>query len=92
MAIETIKMSSKGQIVIPQDIRKEINADEGTLFAVVGSKNTIVLKKIETPSKESLIKDLENIAKKGREKAERQGVKEGDIPSLVHKLRQEKRK
>jgi len=43
MVLETIKMSSKGQIVIPQDIREEINAGEGTLFVVIGNKDTVIL-------------------------------------------------
>ena len=92
MTIETTKMSSKGQIVIPQDIREEINAKEGTIFAVLGSNDTIILKKIETPSKETLIKELTNIAKEGRKRAEKLGIKESDIPDMVHRIRREKNK
>lgn len=91
MAVETIKMSSKGQVVIPQEIREEIEADEGTIFAVVGSKDTIVLKKIQTPSKEELIKDLQSVAKEGRRRAEKIGIKERDVPDLVHKFRRLKK-
>lgn len=92
MTIETTKMSSKGQIVIPQDIREEIKAKEGTIFAILGSNDTIILKKIETPSKETLIKELTNIAKEGRKRAEKLGIKESDIPDMVHKIRKEKSK
>ena len=92
MTIETTKMSSKGQIVIPQDIREEINAKEGTIFAVLGSNDTIILKKIEPPSKETLIKELTNIAKEGRKRAEKLGIKESDIPDMVHRIRREKNK
>ena len=91
MTVETIRMSSKGQVVIPQDIREELGMNEGTIFAVVGSKDTIVLKKIQTPSKDVLIKELENIAKEGRKRAEKLGIKEEDISDLVHKLRKSKR-
>jgi len=87
MAIETVKMSSKGQIVIPQGIREEINADEGTLFAVVSGKNSVILKKIETPSKEELIGELRNIAIAGKKKLESKEIKEKDIPNIVHKSR-----
>ena len=92
MAIETIRMSSKGQVVIPLEIREEIEAGEGTVFAVVGSNDTIVLKKIQTPSKESLIKELGNIAKEGRKRAEKLGIKENDVPDFIHKIRKEKQK
>ena len=80
-------MSSRGQVVIPENIRAEISASEGTLFAVVGNKDTIVLKKIGLPSKEALIKDLEKIALEGKKRLEGKGFKESDIPSLVQKSR-----
>lgn len=90
MMIETTKMSSKGQVVIPQDIREEIKADEGTIFVVVGSKDTIVLKKIATPSKEDLTKDLKKIAVEGRKRAEKLGIKESDVSDIIHRHRKTK--
>ena len=85
--IETIKMSSKGQVVIPQNIRNFMHAAEGTMFAVVGSDDTIILKKIQTPSKEEMLKKLKIMAKEGRKRAEKLGIKEKDIPDLIHKAR-----
>ncbi len=79
MAVETVRMSSKGQIVIPLDLREELQVDEGTIFAVVGSKDTIVLKKIATPSKEELIKDLGLFAKKAKIKLQSRGITEKDL-------------
>ena len=87
MEVETTKMSSKGQIVIPQDLREELDIEEGTVFAVIGTKDTIILKKLETPSKESLIRDLEDMAKQGRKRLESKGIKEENINDLVHKAR-----
>ena len=79
MNVETIKMSSKGQIVIPLDIREELHAHTGTVFAVVGSNDTIVLKKIATPSKEDLIKDLGFFARKTKKKLQSKGFTEKDL-------------
>ena len=87
---ETIKMSSRGQIVIPQDIREEIKASEGTIFSVVSSKDAIILKKVLVPSKEELIKELGAIALEGRKRAEKLGIKESDVPNMVHKIRKSK--
>lgn len=89
--LETIKMSSKGQVVIPQRMRDELHAHAGTIFVALSSGESIVLKKIETPSKDDLIKNLERIAKEGRKRAEALGIKESDVPELVHRLRKEKR-
>ena len=91
MPAETIKMSSRGQIVIPQDIREELRASEGTIFSVVSSKDAIILKKIETPSKEELIKELGAIALEGRKRAEKLGIKESDVAEMVQRIRKSKR-
>ncbi len=87
MSIEIIKMSSKGQVVIPNDIRRELDADEGSLFAVMRSKDAVILKKIQTPSKEKLLQDLEKIAKEAKERLHSKGIKESDIQSIVERAR-----
>ncbi len=87
MEMETVRMSSKGQIVIPQDMREELHADEGTLFMALRNGDTIILKKIETPSKEELMERIHSMAKEGRVKLEKKGLKESDIPMLVEKAR-----
>lgn len=79
MNVETVRMSSKGQVVIPQEIRKGIDGQEGTIFAVIGTKDTIILKRITTPSKEELIKGLGLFATKAKLKLQRKGVTEKDL-------------
>jgi len=91
MPAETIKMSSRGQIVIPQDIREELKASEGTIFSVVSAKDTIILKKLLTPSKEDLINELRTIALEGRKRAEKLGIKDSDVPELVQRVRRSKK-
>ena len=87
MEVETTKMSSKGQIVIPQDLREELELKEGTIFVIIGTKDTLILKKLETPSKESLIKDLKEMAKQGRKKLESKAIKEEEINEIIHRSR-----
>ena len=82
-----VKMSSKGQIVIPKDVRSEICASEGTMFAVISGRDSIVLKKVVIPSKEELICELKEIAKEGRKRLEAKGIKEADINSIIQKRR-----
>ena len=85
--METIRMSSKGQIVIPQRIREELHAEEGTMFTVLGSKNAVILKKLDTPSKIDLLKELEHIAKTGKHRLQQKGIRELDIHTIVEKRR-----
>ena len=87
MAVEMVKMSSKGQIVIPKDVRSEICASEGTMFAVISGRDSIVLKKVVIPSKEELICELKEIAKEGRKRLEAKGIKEADITNIIQKRR-----
>ncbi len=47
--VEITKVSSKGQLVIPQDIRERLKIKEGSMFAVACCGGTLVLKKIENP-------------------------------------------
>ena len=47
--IEYTRASTKGQIVIPQDIRERMKITEGITFAVIQPKSDIILlKKIKT--------------------------------------------
>lgn len=87
MEFEVTKMSSKGQIVIPQDIRKQVNAEEGTLFVVMNDKDTIILKKMQKPSKEVIIKQIEKMAKEGRKVLEARGLTEKDVIKIALKSR-----
>lgn len=90
MTLETVKMSSKGQIVIPRDLREELKVGEGTLFGVVRSKDTLILKKIDTPSKESMLKDLVLFSKESRKKLEAQGLAEQDVIRIAVESRHKK--
>lgn len=57
--MEITKISSKGQIVIPQKIRNELNIEEGSIMAIDKMKDMIIIKKIDT--------DLVNQFKEGLE-------------------------
>ncbi len=92
MVVETVKMSSKGQVVIPRNVRIEINAGEGTIFAVISGKDSVILKKVATPSKDELLKDLTKIAKEGSKRADKLGIKESDVPEIVHRNRKSREK
>ena len=59
---KTVVMSSKGQIVLPHEIRDVIQAKEGNTFEVILKDNLVVLKKVEnviTKADLKLVKELE---------------------------------
>jgi len=45
--MDITKMSSKGQIVIPQKIRDELKINEGSIIAIEKMKDLVVIKKID---------------------------------------------
>ena len=60
---EFTRISSKGQLVIPGNIRKELKIKEGDVFATMCHKNgLIILKKMENPLLEEdllILKEVE---------------------------------
>jgi AbrB family looped-hinge helix DNA binding protein len=63
--MEVTKMSSKGQIVIPQKMRNELNMSEGSVIAIESMKNMVVIKKVDDDLVEQFKKGLEDL-KAGR--------------------------
>ena len=46
----TTKMSSKGQVVIPEDVRKRLQLAAGRQFIVLGEDDVVILKRVRPPS------------------------------------------
>lgn len=63
--MEITKISSKGQIVIPQKMRNELNLNEGSVLGVEKMKDMIVLKKIDMDLLSQVKRSLEDV-KHGR--------------------------
>ena len=63
--MEITKISSKGQIVIPQKMRNDLEITEGSIVAIEKMKNLIVIKKIDTELVDKIKRSLEDI-KHGR--------------------------
>ena len=63
--MEITKISSKGQIVIPQKIRAELEINEGSIIAIEKMKDMVIIKKIDTELVDKIKRSLEDI-KHGR--------------------------
>ncbi|MEI6732139.1 MAG: AbrB/MazE/SpoVT family DNA-binding domain-containing protein [archaeon] len=81
--IEITSMSSRGQVVIPQNLRERLGIREGEKFVVIGENNTIVLKKIDMPS----FKGFEKLVNRTRDFAKSRGLKEADVKESIRKAR-----
>lgn len=79
----TTKLSSKGQVVIPEEIRNELHLKSGDKFMVIGKGDTVILKTITQPSLErfdALIQEAASRAKKAR-------FKEAAVKTAIRKAR-----
>ena len=55
---EVTTVSEKGQVVIPQSIRKELGIKPKTKFLVYGRGDTVIMKKLELPDLEKEWEDI----------------------------------
>lgn len=81
--LATTKMSSKGQVVIPEGIREKMDLDAGTQFMVLGEKDVVILKLISPPSK----KEFDPLIKKARAQARQAKLTPKDIAQAISKVR-----
>ncbi len=84
--VSTTKMSSKGQVVIPENIRKQLNLKEGAQFVVLGEKDVVILKNITPPSMD----EFDELIVKARKTAKKAGLKRSDIEDAILKVRGKK--
>jgi AbrB family looped-hinge helix DNA binding protein len=75
----TTKMSSKGQVVIPEAIRKRLGLEPGDQFVVVAGKDAVILKAIAAPTMD----EFDELLTEARRQARRAGLKRADIAHAV---------
>jgi AbrB family looped-hinge helix DNA binding protein len=83
VAVATTKMSSKGQVVIPEEIRKRLGLKAGSQFVVVGEKDMVILKAVSAPSME----DFDDLISEARGQASLAGMRRADISVVIAKVR-----
>lgn len=79
----TTRMSSKGQIVIPEDVRKRLGLETGAQFLVVGENDVVILKTISMPS----MNEFDGIISRARQQARNSGMKPADVTAAISKVR-----
>ncbi len=84
--IATTKMSSKGQVVIPEEIRKSLSLRPGTQFVVLGEDDVVILKMIAPPSP----REFDSVIRQARAQAKVAGMVSHDITKAVKQSRHAK--
>jgi len=85
--LATTKLSSKGQVVIPEDVRNSLKLKAGDQFVVIGRGDTVILKAISAPSFEEFSDMLDEAKKQARAA----GIKKADINRIISEVRKRNR-
>ena len=84
--ISTTKMSSKGQVVIPEAIRKKLELKSGDQFIVTGNKDIVILKSISPSS----LDEFDDLTEEARRQAKRACMKRSGIKLALAEVRGKK--
>lgn len=82
-SVSTTRMSSKGQVVIPEDVRKRLQLTAGTQFIVLGEDDVVILKMVRPPS----MGDFDRLVRKARAQARAAGLKRSDVSAAISHIR-----
>ena len=81
--LATTRMSSKGQVVIPEEVRERLGLQSGTQFVVVGDRDVVILKAISAPS----MKMFDDLIAQAKRQARKSGLKRSDVAAAIAKVR-----
>jgi len=84
--IATTKMSSRGQVVIPEEIRNRLGLKAGIQFVVLGERDVVILKTLAAPS----MTEFDDLISKARKQAKKSGLKRSDVVGALKRVRGKK--
>ena len=85
-SVEITSLSSKGQIVIPNQIRDELGVKAGTKFVVISDGTNVLLKPITKPKMDTFKK----LISRSQSYARKHGLKKADIKKTIKRVRNER--
>lgn len=80
-------LSSKGQIVIPNNLRKQLGMTPGIKLIIFTDGSNVLLKPIQTPK----IDQFQNLIKESRALAQKKKLKSVDVNKFIKQVRNESR-
>ena len=89
--VMTTKLSSKGQVVLPEALRNMYGWDSGTAFTVVVYKGAIIMKPIRTPTEAELAEEFDEAFTESRQQARAASMTQADIRQALSEVRSARR-
>jgi AbrB family looped-hinge helix DNA binding protein len=82
-AYSTTRLSSKGQVVIPEEVRRTLGLSEGDQFLVIGQGDAVILKAIAPPK----IEDFQELLSQARAEARKAKIRKADLKPVIARVR-----
>jgi len=79
----TTTLSSKGQVVIPEEIRTQLGLKAGAQFFVIADRDVVIFKRLDPP----LLNEFSALVDRGRRAAKQTGLTRADVVAAVKKVR-----
>lgn len=79
----TTTLSSKGQVVIPEEIRMQLGLEPGAQFVVIADRDVVIFKLLAPPA----LKDFATLIGRARQVAKQTGLTRAEIARSVKKVR-----
>ncbi len=83
MPIDVLTLSTKGQLVLPNNLRKNMSLAPGDKLVAYWSNGSIVLKKLELPTETDFEKEIDKTVMFAKEV----GIKEEDLTDTIKEYR-----
>jgi AbrB family looped-hinge helix DNA binding protein len=81
--VATTTLSSKGQVVIPEAIRRRLGLEAGAQFVVIAEGDVVILKRLASPPRA----EFAALVTRARRVAQQTGLTREDVASAVRKVR-----
>lgn len=82
-AYATTRLSSKGQVVIPEEVRRTLGLNEGDQFLVIGQGDAVILKTITPPK----IEEFQELLSQARAETRKARITKADLKSAIARVR-----
>lgn len=89
--VMTTRMSSKGQVVLPEALRQMYGWQSGTAFTILAYKGSIIMQPLKTPTEEEVAAEFEDAFEEARRQAQDAGMTPMDVTNAIADVRNARR-
>lgn len=86
-SVMTTKMSSKGQVVLPEALRQMYGWGSGTAFTILAYKGSIIMQPLKTPTDDEIAAEFEEAFAESRRQTREAGMTPADITNAIAEAR-----